>query len=91
MTPAPEAFRWLGIAAIAFGTLHFVVKLHVSKTTKGGTEGMVPIMDGCVFPSIFWTLGLAALQMGLPWWTYPLLWIALTVISGWALIRIGRA
>lgn len=75
-----------GGLTVAFSLIIFVIKVGVSYDTEGGSIGMVPVLDGVVFPPIFFTFGVwfcHAFPQGNPWpfWAYLLLWVVSTTIA----------
>jgi hypothetical protein len=85
---------WVGLLFVAFSLLYLRMKLHVSYTSAGGSIGMVPVLDGAVFPPIGMTFGLVMLRcaqrLGTGDWIYFVFWIVATVLAFWAINHVGN-
>lgn len=84
-----------GVAGVLIALLWFGLKLHVSYSSRGGAYGMVPVLDGALFPPVLGWGGLALFDAssgwpGWPWWAYFLAWSISTLLAGWAIVRVGR-
>ena len=85
-----------GLVLIGVALLIFVFKLHVSYTSHGGTQGMVPVLDGAIFPPPIATFGLslwlkaAHISLWGSWLSYVLIWLVTTALAAWAIIAIGK-
>lgn len=85
---------WFGLLFVVLAVLLFVGKLQVSYTTNGGSLGMVPVLDGAVFPPIFATFGLVmfkfAERIGIEEWFYFAFWVIATLLAFWAIGYAGK-
>jgi hypothetical protein len=86
----------IGCILIVLAACLFVFKAYVSFTSEGGTLGMVPVLDGAIFPP---TLALFGLHLVLPhplplklsdFAIYTGLWMASVFLAGAVIIVVGN-
>lgn len=56
----------VGLAFVAVGIGFYALKLRVSYDTEGGAIGMVPVLDGAIFPPLSVALGVSLATRGVP-------------------------
>ena len=71
---------------IVLATLMFAFKVYVSYDTEGGVIGMVPVLDGAIFPPAAALIGLAILQRGQTRVPHPSLTLGDWLLGGLSLI-----
>jgi hypothetical protein len=85
---------WPGLIFVGIALLIFIFKIYVSYDTKGGTIGMVPTLDGAIFPPPLATLGLFmwgfAKRVGAGNWIYFAVWLISTAFAFWAIYYAGK-
>ena len=66
-------------------------KVYVSYSSAGGTDFLMPVYDGAMYPPILATVGLYLVlsNRDVVWsiWAYVGLWLGLTVVA-WGIIRL---
>lgn len=87
----------LGIIVMLGALLALLSNLRTSYLTHGGSIGQVPVVASAAIqvPLLFmlglWLVDTAAVRTwGIPWWSYPLLWVALVITAGWLTIKAGE-
>ena len=85
--------------AIAFATVCFALALAAAlvgvlteyrQTRADGPVAIVGTMQWSPAASIFSLLGLLGLPISLDWWWYPIVFLAVLLVSGWAIMRAGK-
>jgi len=85
-----------GLVLIGIALFIFVFKLYVSYTSHGGAQGMVPVLDGAIYPPPIATFGLslwfkaAHINLWGGWLPYVLIWFVITALAAKAIIAIGN-
>lgn len=80
---------------VAISLALFIMKVGVSYDTEGGSIGMVPVLDGAIFPPVFLTFGVWMChafpkRAFWPFWAYLLLWAGATAIATFAIVAAGN-
>lgn len=84
---------WIGWALIVFAAGYFGYKVYLSFTSAGGTDFMVPIYDGAIYPpalavfGLYWVLGSFGIDWA--WWVYLLLWVGASLAAA-GIIRLSE-
>jgi hypothetical protein len=84
----------IGLFLLIASCILFSFKVYVSYASHGGQMGMVPVLDGAIFPPIFFVFGLWAVlvSQGIvwAWWIYLLIWIGTSLFAFWAVVYAGK-
>jgi hypothetical protein len=88
-------FTVIGIVFLVVSVLYFLFKLRISFDTEGGVVGMVPVLDGAVFPSIFGWFGVSEIERGTGWpgwpiWAYILAALLSSIVLGFGIWLAGK-
>src|SRR5687768_15331847 len=85
--------------AIALATINFALALVAAsngivteyrQTRTDGPVAIVGTMPWAVAASIFSLLGLLSLPFSLNWWWYPIVFVAVLLVSGWSIMRASK-
>jgi hypothetical protein len=79
----------VGYLLILSGAIWFGYKLYLSYSSAGGTDFMLPVYDGAIYPPMLAAFGLYWVLRGLEiewsYWAYVGLWLGLSVLAGAAI------
>ena len=80
---------------VVIALLWFGGKMWVSFDSEGGSIGMVPVLDGALFPPFFGWLSVGLIDgktgwPGWPWWVHLVGWLLTTVLSWWLIGKAGE-
>jgi len=76
--------KWMqvtGYIFVAVAAIYFLFKLYVAYDTRGGEEGMVPVLDGAIFPPLCATAGLYFASSDWPGWLFGAIWLSTTLVA----------
>ncbi|BFM40892.1 hypothetical protein [Synechocystis sp. LKSZ1] len=84
----------IGLIVLALAALLLVFELRTSYVTHGGEIGQVPVLSAVIQVPLLvmvglWLITKAKPALAFPGWIYPLLGVALALIIGWLIIKIG--
>jgi hypothetical protein len=74
----------------AIVTTFYAVVTEYRQTRANGPVAMVGTMQWSPAAAVFSLLGLDALPISLPGWCYPAIFLAVLLLSGWAIMRRGK-
>jgi hypothetical protein len=75
---------------VAIGATSIGVVTEYRQTRAEGPVAIVGTMQWSPAAAIFSLLGLLALPISLDWWWYPIIFLAVLFVSGWAIIGAGK-
>jgi hypothetical protein len=85
----------IGIFLLVFAVLMLAFELRSSYVSHGGEIGQVPVLSGAVQVPLLaitglWLIGSERPAYALSWWAYFLIGVALFVMVGWLIVKVGN-